>query len=99
MESRSVPLLVGNKSYSLLTSLDDEKLKAVYGVLQDYVAHAPQTLEQDQRLFLACIMLADKLVNTTARLEDILLSFSDGKDPAEENKPAEGNGSKEVKTR
>jgi hypothetical protein len=72
MESRSVPLLVGNKSYPLLTTLDEEKLKAVYGVLRDVVASTPQALEQDQKLFIAGIILADALVNLTTRLEDII---------------------------
>jgi hypothetical protein len=72
MESRSIPLLVGNKSYPLLTSLDDEKLRVVYSVLKDAMASTPQTFEQDQRLFIACIKLADALVNASARLENIL---------------------------
>ncbi|MDR0649334.1 MAG: hypothetical protein LBF92_08385 [Synergistaceae bacterium] len=76
MESRSVPLLVGNKSYPLLTSLDDEKLKVVYDVLKDAVASTPLTFDQDQRLFLACIRLADALVNTSLRLDGILSSLS-----------------------
>jgi hypothetical protein len=77
MESRSVPLLVGNKSYPLLTSLDDEKLRVVYGVLRDVVASTPQTFEQDQRLFIACIKLADALVNMTSRIENIVSGLPD----------------------
>ncbi|MDR1943229.1 MAG: hypothetical protein LBQ19_00240 [Synergistaceae bacterium] len=88
MESRSVPLLVGNKSYPLLTSLDDEKLKIVYGVLKDVVASTPGTFEQDQRLFIACIKLADALVNISTRLDGILSGLSglpgDSKLPSEE---------------
>ncbi|MDR1019866.1 MAG: hypothetical protein LBL73_03825 [Synergistaceae bacterium] len=80
MESRSIPLLVGNKSYPLLTTLDDEKLRVVYGVLKDAIASTPQTFDQDQRLFIACIRLADALVNTSLRLDGILsvLSGDDG---------------------
>jgi hypothetical protein len=82
MGNRSVPLLIGNKSYPLLTSLDEEKLKVVYGVLREAVATTPQTFEQDQRLFIASIKLADELVNVTLRLENILskMSSADVKD-------------------
>jgi hypothetical protein len=76
MESRSIPLLVGNKSYPLLTTLDDEKLGVVYGVLKDAIASTPQTFDQDQRLFIACIRLADALVNTSSRLDGILSVLS-----------------------
>jgi hypothetical protein len=86
MERRSIPLLVGNKSYPLLTSLDDEKLRVVYGVLKDAVASTPQTFEQDQRLFIACIQLADALVNASARLDGILNALScPGGDGKKEN--------------
>jgi hypothetical protein len=80
MESRSVPLLVGNKSYPLRTSLDDEKLRVVYGVLRDAVAATPATFEQDQRLFIASIQLADALVNVMSRLENILSGEAEKKD-------------------
>ncbi|MDR0616142.1 MAG: hypothetical protein LBG29_04975 [Synergistaceae bacterium] len=78
MESRSIPLLVGNKSYPLLTSLDDEKLRIVYAVLKDAMASTPQTFEQDQRLFIACIQLADALVNISSRLDNILSGTQEG---------------------
>ncbi|MDR1515710.1 MAG: hypothetical protein LBS45_08445 [Synergistaceae bacterium] len=76
MERRSIPLLVGNKTYPLLTSLDDDKLRVVYGVLKDAMASTPQAFEQDQRLFIACIQLADALVNASARLDGILGALS-----------------------
>ncbi|MDR3254231.1 MAG: cell division protein ZapA [Synergistaceae bacterium] len=80
IESRSVPLLLGNKSYALRTSLDDDKLRVVYGVLRDAVAATPSTFEQDQRLFIASIQLADALVNVTSRLEGILSGGTAKKD-------------------
>jgi hypothetical protein len=72
MENRSVPLVVGNKSYPLLTSLDEKKLKAVYEILRDVVDATPQTLDQDQRLFIACMTLSDAFVSVASRLEKIL---------------------------
>jgi hypothetical protein len=72
MENRSVPLVVGNKSYPLLTSLDEKKLKAVYGLLRDVVDATSPALDQDQRLFIACMTLADAFVSVSSRLENIL---------------------------
>jgi hypothetical protein len=72
MENRAVPLVVGNKSYPLLTSLDEKKLKTVYGLLRDAVDATSPALDQDQRLFIACMTLADAFVNAASRLENLL---------------------------
>lgn len=72
MESRRVTLLAGKKSYHLLTSLDEERLKEVYEVLRGAISTTDPALEQDERLFIGCITLASELVAISSRLEGIL---------------------------
>lgn len=61
MEARHVSLLVGKRSYNIRTSLDEETLKDVYTILHDAVAETDPAMDQDERLFLAGIMLANEL--------------------------------------
>ena len=72
MEKRRISLLVGKKSYNVLTSLDDDKLRAVNDVLQDIMSNIDPAIEQEERLFLACVTIARELVETTSRLENML---------------------------
>jgi hypothetical protein len=74
MEKRAVALLVGRKSYNLITSMDEDKLKAVYDLLRDVVATTDPTMEQDERLFITCMTLASELTSLSSRLEKILLA-------------------------
>lgn len=74
MENRGVSLLVGKRSYSFLTSLDEDRLSEVYDVLRDVVATTDSALHQDERLFISCMVLASELVSTSSRLEHILNS-------------------------
>lgn len=62
MEPRHASLLVGKKSYRILTSLDEPSLREVYEVLRDAVADTDPAMEQDERLFLAAITLANELI-------------------------------------
>ncbi|MDR3331331.1 MAG: cell division protein ZapA [Synergistaceae bacterium] len=72
MEKRAVSLLVGRKSYNLITSMEDEKLKKVYDLLRDVMETTEQTMEQDERLFITCMTLASELASISSRLENIL---------------------------
>lgn len=82
METRRVSLLVGRKSYNLLTTLDDKKLKRVYDLLHEIVAETDPAMDQDERLFIVCMKLASALVDTAERMENIL---SKGDDTAAES--------------
>lgn len=72
MENRRVSLLVGKRSYSFLTSLDEDRLSEVYNVLRNVIDTTDATLHQDERLFISCMVLASELVSTSSRLEHIL---------------------------
>ena len=69
---RSVSLLIGRKSYNLITSMSDDKLKKVYDLLRDVMANTDSGLEQDEWLFIACMTLASELTSISDRLNDIL---------------------------
>lgn len=77
MEPRSAFLLVGKKSYSLRTTLDEASLKEVYGVLHDAVAQTDPAMEQDERLFLASISLANEIVDLQSKLDEIASMLRD----------------------
>ena len=72
MEEHRVSLLVGRKSYNLVTNLDDDKLREVNELLKEAVALTEPSMEQDERLVIVCMMLASSLVGNTKQLADIL---------------------------
>lgn len=69
MEQRRVSLLVGRKSYNILTSLEDDMLKDVYDVLHDAAAATDPAMDQDERLFLAGMSLANEIVTLHRHIE------------------------------
>jgi|GEM_PF-2930684 len=71
METRNVTLLVGNRTYNLVTSLGDEKLNEVATLLHDVVSTTDARMLQDERLFLASLQLASSLVTISAKLDDL----------------------------
>lgn len=77
MEPRRVTLLVGRKSYNLKTSLDDDKLRDVYEVLHDVVALTDPAMDQDERLFLAGITMANELLSIRDRMKKIEDALND----------------------
>ena len=68
----AISLLVGKHSYSFTTSLDDERLSEVHDLVQDIINNTDNGLEQDERLFLTCMILASELTSISARLKNIL---------------------------
>ncbi|MDR3355405.1 MAG: cell division protein ZapA [Synergistaceae bacterium] len=76
---RSVSLLIGKKSYNLITSMSDDKLKKVYDLLRDVMANTDSGLEQDEWLFIACMTLASELTSISDRMRDILLEAEPGR--------------------
>ena len=71
METRNVSLLVGNRTYSLVTSLDDERLNEVASLLHDAVSNTDPRMLQDERLFLASLQLASALISTSTKLDEL----------------------------
>jgi hypothetical protein len=70
---RQVSLLIGRQSYSMKTSLSDEDIKdaqdIVNGVLKET---SGMTSEQEIRLAVACMVLANRMVSAGRRIEYIL---------------------------
>ena len=67
-----VSLLVGRQSYSFTTSLDDKRLSEVHDLLQGVINSTDATLQQDERLFLTCMILASELTSITSKIENII---------------------------
>ncbi len=72
MLMRRVQVLAGKRMYTLLSSLDEERLKRVSQIIQDTVAQTDPVLDQDERLFLAFAMTASVLDDTTEKLRDLV---------------------------
>lgn len=68
MDPRRVPLLIGRRSYNIRTSLDENTLRDVYGVLHEAVGETDPSMEQDERLFIAAMKLANDLVEMSDAL-------------------------------
>lgn len=71
MEKRNVSLLVGDRTYNLVTSLDDEQLNEVSSLLHDAVSNTDPRMLQDERLFLASLQLASALVSASKKLDEL----------------------------
>lgn len=69
MDSRRVSLLVGRKSYNILTPLDEESLRDVYGMVHDIAAETDPSTDQDERLFIVSMTLANELVAISRRID------------------------------
>ena len=70
MVRRSVSLLVGTRSYSFTTSLGKNRLHEVHELLQEVMAETDHELQQDERLFLSCMVLASELLEVSVRLRE-----------------------------
>ncbi len=79
MKQRRVSLLAGRKSYNILTSLDEDTLKEVYDVLHDAAAATDPAMDQDERLFLASMTLANELVSLSRHVKTMTNLIEDGK--------------------
>jgi hypothetical protein len=79
MKQRRVSLLVGKKSYNILTSVDDDTLKEVYDVLHDAAAATDPAMDQDERLFLASMTLANEVVELSRHVRSMTGLIEDRK--------------------
>lgn len=71
MEQRHVSLLVGRKSYNILTVLDEAALRDVYGLVHDIAAKTDTSMDQDERLFIVSMTLANELVSLAGRIGEM----------------------------
>ena len=68
MEHR-LTLLVGRKTYSVVTSLGEERAREVSEVVRQVLDQTDPSLSQEERLFLVSMLLASQMVHLRERLE------------------------------
>jgi len=68
---RQVSLLIGRQSYSMKTALSDEELKDAQEIVNDVVRETGTAGEQEIRLALTCMVLANRLAVASRRLDRI----------------------------
>ncbi|EHM10189.1 hypothetical protein TheveDRAFT_1065 [Thermanaerovibrio velox DSM 12556] len=71
MERRLV-LLVGKKSYPIVTSLEEEEVQEAAGLVRSLVDSLDPSLSQDERLFLASMSLSSQLLKLLGDLERLV---------------------------
>jgi hypothetical protein len=70
---RQVSLLIGRQSYSMKTSLSDEDIKDAQDIVNNVLKETSgMTSEQEIRLAVACMVLANRMVSAGRRIEHIL---------------------------
>jgi hypothetical protein len=71
MERRLV-LLVGKKSYPIVTSLEEEEIQKAAGLVRSLVDSLDPSLSQDEKLFLASMTLSSQLLKVQGDLERLV---------------------------
>lgn len=71
-EVRRVNVLVGKKTYSILTRLDEHRFNAVLKIVKEAVESVEGSVEQEQRLLLGCLKMAYEIEEATEKLEKVL---------------------------
>ncbi|MCX7827667.1 MAG: cell division protein ZapA [Thermanaerothrix sp.] len=71
MERRLV-LLVGKKSYPIVTSLEEEEVQRAASLVRSLVDSLDSSLSQDERLFLASMTLSSQLLRVQRDLEGLV---------------------------
>ena len=69
---RDVPITIGKKTYTLQTSLDQESLARVRGLIADTADKIPGAPDQELLLVLSCLQMAYYADRTGERLEALL---------------------------
>jgi hypothetical protein len=72
MSSETRTVVVGRKNYTIVTPLDEERFTEVVGLIRAVLKETNERFGQEERLFLSCLLLANRLVETRCRLEAIL---------------------------
>ncbi|MDR1650934.1 MAG: hypothetical protein LBR87_04040 [Synergistaceae bacterium] len=70
---RQVSLLIGRQSYSMKTTLSESEIKDALAVVEDALRDTGGiTSEQEIRLAVACMVLANKIASAGRRLDYII---------------------------
>ncbi|HPD97818.1 MAG TPA: hypothetical protein PLP89_05760 [Synergistales bacterium] len=70
-EPRRVYVTLGKKSYSILTLLDEKRFERVARIARDSLSGIDISIDQEDRLLLACFKLAYSIENAENRLRKI----------------------------
>jgi glutaredoxin 2 len=71
-ETRRITVLVGKKTYPVLTRLDNEKFQSVLEIVRENVGEVDSSVDQEERLLLACFRLAYSIDAATRKLSQAL---------------------------
>ena len=80
---RQVSLLIGRQSYSMKTALSDDEIKDAQEIVNNIMRDTGMVSEQEIRLALTCMVLANRLAVASRRL-DRIASQSQGEETREE---------------
>ncbi|MCL2684313.1 MAG: cyclin domain-containing protein [Synergistaceae bacterium] len=78
---RQISLLIGRQSYSMKTALSDDDIKDAQELVNEIMRDTGMTSEQEIRLAVACMVMANRLLEAGRRLDRII---SQGEDAREE---------------
>ncbi len=71
-EPRRVFVTLGKKSYPLLTRLDETRFERVLQIAKESLAGLDTSMEQDERLLLACFKLAFSIESAESRMREMI---------------------------
>jgi hypothetical protein len=71
-ETRRVSVLVGKKTYPVLTRLDEDRFESVLEIVRDNLGKIDSSVDQEERLLLTCFKLAHALDNASRKLSKAL---------------------------
>ncbi|HBG14934.1 MAG TPA: hypothetical protein DDW96_06405 [Synergistaceae bacterium] len=71
-EPRRVFVTLGKKSYPILTRLDERRFERVLQIAKESVSGVDPSMEQDERLLLACFKLAFSIESAESKIRDLL---------------------------
>ena len=71
-DPRRVLVTLGKNSYPLLTRLDEGRFERVLQIAKESVVGLDPSMEQDERLLLACFKLAFSIESAEIRMKELL---------------------------
>lgn len=71
-ETRRVSVLVGKKTYPVLTRLDEGRFEAVLEIVRENLGKIDSSVDQEERLLLTCFKLAYSLDAASRKLSEAL---------------------------
>ncbi len=71
-EPRRVFVTLGKKSYPMLTRLEESRFERVLQIAKESLAGLDTSMEQDERLLLACFKLAFSIESAESRMKELI---------------------------